>query len=199
MGTSDYSGFQTQKSKKFFTDLSGINSNQDNKEKLNNILIEKIQLKVSIKNIKIGCEYQINLYNINEKQKNPLNEINNCILQDNKVAILNITILIDYYFEKDQNLLIEIIRLEKNIQEEFIVETTLGSIMGSRKNSLSINIPSSDNKILLLEGVKFGKTEEVLNIKFEIRVNRYITFDNVKYKMYYEIYSDKLLYRSECK
>ena len=96
-------------------------------------------------------------------------------------------------------MLIEIIRLEKNIQEEFIVETTLGSIMGSRKNSLSINIPSSDNKILLLEGVKFGKTEEVLNIKFEIRVNRYITFDNVKYKMYYEIYSDKLLYRSECK
>ena len=77
MGTSDYSGFQTQKSKKFYTDLSGINSNQDNKEKIVSILIEKIQLKVSIKNIKTGCEYQINLYNINRTQKNPLNEINN--------------------------------------------------------------------------------------------------------------------------
>ena len=198
MGTSDYSGFQTQKSKKFYTDLSGINSNQDNKEKIVSILIEKIQLKVSIKNIKIGCEYQINLYNINRTQKNPLNEINNCILQDNRVVVLNTPILIDYYFEKEQYLLIEIIRIEKNIPEEFKVETTLGCIMGSRKNSFSTNISSSENEILILEAEKFEKTQEDLNIKFEIRTNRYISFDKVKYKMYYEIYSDKILYRSEC-
>ena len=132
MGVSDYSGFQTQKSKKFYTDLSGINSNQDNKEKIVSILIEKIQLKVSIKNIKTGCEYQINLYNINRTQKNPLNEINNCILQDNKIAIMSAPILIDYYFEKEQNLLIEIVRIEKDIPEEFEVETSLGCIMGSK-------------------------------------------------------------------
>lgn len=198
MGTSDYSGFQTQKSKKFYTDLSGINSNQDNREKIDKSLIEKIQLKVSIKNIKSGCEYQIKLYNINDNQKNPINEINNCILQDNKVVILNTTILIDYYFEKDQNLLIEIIRIEKNIPEEFQVKTTLGCIMGSRKNSTSTNISSSDSEILVLEGEKFEKTEELLYIKLEIRTFRYIKFDDVKYKMYYEIYSDKILYRSEC-
>ena len=198
MGTSDYSGFQTQKSKKFYTDLSGINSNQDNKEKIVSILIEKIQLKVSIKNIKTGCEYQINLYNINRTQKNPLNEINNCILQDNKIAIMSAPILIDYYFEKEQNLLIEIVRIEKDISEEFEVETSLGCIMGSRKNSFSTNISSSENEILILEAEKFEKTQEDLNIKFEIRTNRYTSFDDVKYKMYYEIYSDKILYRSEC-
>ena len=42
------------------------------------------------------------------------------------------------------------------------------------------------------------KTQEDLNIKFEIRTNRYTSFDDVRYKMYYEIYSDKILYRSEC-
>ena len=197
MGVSDYSGFQTQKSKKFFTDLSGINSDQANKEKIDNILTEKIQLKVSIKNIKIGCEYQIRLYNVNENKKNPLNEINDCILQDNTV-VMNTPILIDYYFEKEQNLLIEIIRVESNISKEFEVKTTLGCIMGSRKNSFSTNIPSSDNETLILEAQKFEKTKEDLNIKFEIKANRYISFDNVRYKMYYEIYSDKILYRSEC-
>jgi hypothetical protein len=198
MGVSDYSGFQTQKSKKFFTDLSGLNSNQDNKERIDSILIEKILLKVSIKNIKTECEYQIKLYNINEEQKNPLNEINNCILQDNRVVVLNTPILIDYYFEKEQNMLIEIIRTEKNVPSEFIVETSLGCIMGARKNCYSIKISPLENEIIILEGEKYEKIKEDINIKFEIRANRYITFDNIKYKMYYEIYSDKILCRSEC-
>ena len=198
MGVSDYSGFQTQKSQKFFADLSGLNSKQDNKDKLDNTLVEKIRLKVSIKNIKKGCEYQIKIYNINEEQKNLLNEINNCILQDDAVIILDTPILIDYYFEKEQYLLIEIIRIEKDVPNEFIVETTLGTIMGARKNCYSVNISSSENELLILEAIKYEKTKEVINIKFEIRTKRYVKFDDVKYKMYYEIYSDRILYRSEC-
>ena len=54
------------------------------------------------------------------------------------------------------------------------------------------------NEIIILEGEKYEKIKEDINIKFEIRANRYITFDNIKYKMYYEIYSDKILCRSEC-
>ena len=198
MGTSDYSGFQTQKSKKFYTDLSGLNSDQDNNGKIDNILVEKIKLNVSIKNIKVGCEYHIKLYNINGQQKRPLNEIDNCILQDNSVVTLDIPILIDYYFEREQTLLIEIIRIEKNSPSEYKVQTSLGRIMGSIKNSVSINIFSSKDETLILKAEKFEKTKEVINIKFEIRANRYISFDDVKFKMYYEIYSDKILYRSEC-
>ena len=54
------------------------------------------------------------------------------------------------------------------------------------------------NEIIILEGEKYEKIKEDINIKFEIRANRYITFDNIKYKMYHEISSDKILYRSEC-
>ena len=201
MGTSDYSGFQTQKSKKFYSDLSGINSNQTINENIDNNLVEKIQLKASINNIKKGSNYKIKLFNINENCKNPLNEIDNCdILHKELRVILNAPILIDYYFEKDQPLLIEIIKIEKNIPTEFKIKTTLGCIMGSKKNSFSTKISSSDsdNELLILEAEKFEKTKEVINIKFEIKANRYITFDNIKYKMYYEIFSDTKLYRSEC-
>ena len=69
---------------------------------------------------------------------------------------------------------------------------------GCRKNCYSIKISPLENEIIILEGEKYEKIKEDINIKFEIRANRYITFDNIKYKMYYEIYSDKILYRSEC-
>ena len=150
MGVSDYSGFQTQKSKKFYTNLSGLNSNQAINENIDNSLVEKILLKVSINNIKKGCKYKIKLFNINENSKNPLNEIDNCkILENDQRAILNTPILIDYYFEKEQPLLIEIIIIEKHIPIEFQIKTTLGCIMGSIKNTFSIKISSSDNELIL--------------------------------------------------
>ena len=200
MGVSDYSGFQTQKSKKFYSNLSGLNSNQAINENIDNNLVEKIQLNVSINNIKKECEYKIKLFNINENSKNPLNEIDNCIIQENgQKVILNTPILIDYYFEKEQPLLIEIIKINKNIPIEFQIKTTLGCIMGSKKNTISEKISDSDSEILVLEAEKFEKTEEVITIKFEIKTSRRdFIFDNVKYKMYYEIYSDIILYRSEC-
>ena len=68
MGTSDYNGFLTQKSKKFYSDLSGLNYNKTINENLES-LADKILLKVSINIIKHGCSYKIKLFNINEKQK----------------------------------------------------------------------------------------------------------------------------------
>ena len=197
MGTSDYNGFLTQKSKKFYSDLSGLNSNKKINENIES-LAEKILLKVSINKIKNGCSYKIKLFNINEKQKNPLNEFDNCSFQDNSKVVLNSPIIIEYYFEKEQPLLIEIIKIERGNTMKYEINTTLGCVMGSRNNTFERTISSTDNEILALKGEKFEKSEEVLNVKFEIRTHNYISYSDIKSKMYYEIFSNKILYRSEC-
>ena len=45
--------------------------------------------------------------------------------------------------------------------------------MGSRNNTFQKTISSTESEILVLQGEKFEKSEEVLNIKFEIRPHNY--------------------------
>ena len=154
-------------------------------------LAEKILLKVSINKIKLGCSYKIKLFNINEKQKNPLNELDNCSLQDNSKVVLNSPIIIENYFEKEQPLLIEIIKIERGNTMKYEIKTTLGCVMGSRNNTFERTISSTDYEILTLQGEKFEKSEEVLNVKFEIRTHNYISYSDIKSKTYYEIFQTK--------
>ena len=55
MGVSDYSDFAKQKSQKFFTDLSNIQTINSN----NNDLSEKIKLKVLLSQINTKSKYNI--------------------------------------------------------------------------------------------------------------------------------------------
>jgi hypothetical protein len=69
--------------------------------------------------------------------------------------------------------------------------------MGSRKNTLQRKISETENELLFLQGEKLKQSEDVLNVKFEIRPNRAPTYSMPKSKIYYEFYAPNLLYRSE--
>ena len=201
MGATNYSDLLRQKSEKFYSDSSGLSIAQTLNEDLKN-LSEKIQLKVSLNQIRSGYKYKIKLFNINNNQKISLNEIVDCINQDDTTVYLNTPIIIRYYFEKEQPLLIEIIRIYSEKSFSYQIKTTLGCIMGSRKNIFKEKICESENEaeILTLQGEKLNQSEDIIRIKFEISSEgKKVSFSEIKNKMYYEIKSEKnLLYRSEC-
>ena len=198
----DNSDFLKQKSQKFYSELNKL----DTTEKLNDndddnkSLSEKIQLKVSIGQIEKECSYQIRLFNIISGKKYPLNDISECTIKnDDMTAILNHRIIIRYYFEKEQPLFVEIIKNKLDNSNIYQINTTLGRVMGSRKNTLTLNISNSENETLILEAEKLKQSEDILIIQFDIKTPKNsISFSEANNKMYYEIYSDNLLYRSEC-
>ena len=201
MGTTNYSDLLNQKAKKFYTDVSThiskeikIDDNNDNLDELS----KKIQLKVSINQIQSGCSYQVKLFNINNNEKSQLNEYIDCISQDDKTTNLYVPIIMRYYFEKEQPLLVEVIIMKSDIKKEFQINTTLGCIMGSRKNTFQTNIDSTEKELLILQIEPLKQSEEVIKIKFDIKPTENISFKEIRYKMYYEIFSDIILYRSEC-
>ena len=114
---------------------------------------------------------------------------------------MNFPIIIRYYFEKEQPLIVEIERMNSDYSDKFEIKTTLGCIMGSRKNKLEKKISPTENEILILQAEKVNQSEDIINIKFEIssNLNKVISYKEIRNKMYYEVYSEKnILYRSEC-
>ena len=198
MGTSNYSNLLSQKSKKFFTDLSNNNPSQIIYYNYKD-LSEKIQLKVSIKQIKKECIYKIRLFNIINNEKKPLNEIVDCSPQDDEEVILNTPIITWFFFEKEQPLFIEISKESPELSKNSEIKTTMGCIMGSRKNTWEKEIFPSESEKLIIQAEKLKENEEKLNIIFDIiPQKKKVSFSEMKYKMYYEVFSDNILYRSEC-
>ena len=196
MGASGYTNLLNQKSKKFYTDLSSINATENIQ---NNDLSEKIQLKISICQIDENCQYKVKLYSIKNNKKVLLNEFFDCSSDDNITTNLKTPIIIRFYFEKDQPLLIEIIRENSGDYIQNEIKTTLACIMGSRKNTFERKIVSERKEILIIKGDKLGQSEEVINIKFDIIPKKKGSFSEIKSKMYHEVFSEKnILYRSEC-
>ena len=197
MGCNSFPNFENQKPQKFYTDLSSINPG-GKWDKVNIELSEIIQLKVSINQIEKGYTYKIRLLNINDyNQKSALNDYVECICKDNITANLDLPIVIRYYFEKEQPLIIEILKTKFDDSETFQLDTTLGCIMGSRKNTYQANIFTSESEILILKGEKLNQSEEVIKVTFDIKPNKKVSFEDIKNKMYFEIFSDIILYRSE--
>ena len=146
MGTSDYSGFLSQKSQKFYSDIS---KSQTMKEEKFDDLFEKIQLKASINKINNNCIYHIQFFSLINNERMKLNEHSECSILNNDTVNLNSSIIIKYYFEKEQNLLIEILKIENGISKKYEIRTTLGCIMGSRKNTFQKNISTSEPEMIV--------------------------------------------------
>ena len=139
MGNDHCSDILYQRSQKFYRELNRLDNKQtiyDNEKSLS----EKVYLKVYLTQIENDYTYNIKLFDINKGQRYPLNEISDCKYLDKKSIILNSRVIIKYYFEKNQPLLIEITRKKSNSFQNKEINTTLGCIMGSRKNTFQKNV-----------------------------------------------------------
>ena len=181
-------------SRKFFNDYTNTEDIQKQKH-----LSEKIKLQILVNNINSNCKYKIKVYNTIGNKNYSLNEFGgNCSIFNNSVAKLDSPIIISYFFEKQQQLLFEIFIIENGITKKYDMNIFLGRIMGSRNNTFQSKVSSNINEIIVVQAEKLKESEKDINIKLEIPPNGNINFNVPKNQIYYEIYSDIILYRSEC-
>ena len=185
-----------KKGQKFYIDVAQLQNQKIND--VDNNISENIQLKVSISPIEKGCTYNVKLFQINNDQiTTPLNQLTDCTIEDDTTATLNTPIIIRYIFETEQPLSLDIIVLKSDISLNYQVKTTLGRIMGSRKNTSKVPLSDTGKEMLILKADKLKHNENIIICKFDIKTKEDISFKDNDNKIFYEIYSDIILYRSE--
>ena len=193
-----------EKSEKYFNYLtSNSNDNIKSFEESAENLHEKISLKISINNIKKDYNYSLQIFSINNQNiPTALNSQEKLIKQSSSEVILKTSIIMDYYFEKEQKLLIEITKNKKEQSQKYNINTTLGCIIGSRKNTLNQLISELSKENLIIIAEKMGQSEEMLILDFEIKSDfEEIEWEKIKNKFIFKINSidnNSPIYKSEC-
>ena len=98
---------------------------------------EKIKLTVSLYSCIPEVNYQINTYSKINGNKTLLIQSEKIKSNINQNIIFQTPILLDYFFEKEQFLIFEVIKYKSLITEVLTYETTIGQIVGSRNNTLN--------------------------------------------------------------
>ena len=185
-----------QKSQKFYNDLSKLKTVETMKIDDTDDLSEKIIINISLKEINKDSSYKMKLSKL-DNTVHPLDEFTYLTSEDDQTANLKVPLIVNYRFEREQPLNIDIIKESSNDSKSCEIKTSLGCIMGSRKNTLQKNISDMGDEQLIVKAEKLKQNEDIINIKFDIKPNKNVSFNEIKNKMYYEIYSKDLLYRSE--
>ena len=188
------------KSKKFFSDLNRVNCTQNaqgNPDDLN----ETIALKASVTNIEKSARYSIQLFSVYGQSSTPLNEPQTCVNDElTNTAVLSTSIMMQYYFEKEQPLMVIINKMGGTNPRTFEIRTTLGCVMGSRKNTLIKNIPDSHGEILNIAAEKLKDSEDILILNIGVNPSEKVNFKDIKNKLVFHLMnsSKSPIYNSEC-
>ena len=168
------------RSQKFYSDLNRVNCTQREEGNIND-LNEKISLKASITNIEKSARYSIQIFSVFGQTNTSLNEPETCINDEiSNTAVLTTSILMQYYFEKEQPLLVIINKMGGTNSRNFEMRTTLGCIMGSRKNTFVRNIPEANGEVLNIAAEKIQNTEDILILRFNVISSQKCNFQIVK-------------------
>ena len=189
------------RSQKFFSELNRVNFTQNQKGNPSD-LNEKKALKSSITNIEKGARYTIQLFSVYGQSNTSLNEPQSCLIEEiTNIAVLTTSILMQYYFEKEQPLVIVVINKIGGINpRSFEIRTTLGCVMGSRKNTLIKNIPDAFGEVLNVAAKKIGNSEDIFILRLNINPNGRINFSEIKNKIVLHMMNNSRspIYNSEC-
>ena len=190
------------KAQKFFSELHRQQTQAQAQTAANqNDLSEQITLKVSLTNLTKEAKYQMEIFSVIGNSQTPLCNMEDCIIDPiTNTAILKTSIIMNYFFEKEQKIFLLINKLgqyTKNLR----FDTTLGCIMGSRKTTLIKEIPNSDGEILNIIAEKMKNSEEVFYLNLYIRPNVPVNFAETKNKLVFHLSSannNRPIYNSEC-
>ena len=156
----------------YFNDTDNINKTGIEKApiNINNVQMEEnVSLSIEIKNVDISSEHRVELITKEEnkgisrsksvgfterKAKNP----------DDNTIIFQQFFTIPYYFEKQQ--LLEF-RVYFNNNENELIQTSLGSIMGGRGQTLKKKLSNGEDIYIKGNELKKSSKEIVLDIKIQ--------------------------------
>ena len=139
---------------------------------------EKVKLSLILKNIQDTSNYEISLLLYTDKQKLNFRNVASTEIASavNNEIIFNQFLIMEYYFEREQALGFQI----KGSFNETI-QTTLGSIMGSRGQKLKKTL--SNNSILEISGQRLSDLKT--NLNFEVAINGNLNGMGISYLIKY--------------
>jgi hypothetical protein len=105
-----------------------------------------------------------------------------------------------YYFEKPQPLLVSVNKIGGMNPRSFRIDTTLGCIMGSRRNTLVKPIPEANGETLNIAAEKIQNTEDILVLRLDMIPTGNANFAETKNKLVFHLTnsSKSPIYNSEC-
>ena len=185
---------QTNKRKKYFKEPINEDTSSQSTE-----MKEKVMITINISNSNSSTEYYIKSYEKKNDNENLLIETEK-LKGNNNIIKFQSTFILDYYFECEQPLIFKIyINNTENI-----INTTLGTIVGSRGNCYHQKINNNRNEIINISAFQNLLSDNSngthLLIKFYIINDENIkgySFKDVNNKFYYKIINKTDLYRSE--
>jgi hypothetical protein len=115
-------------------------------------------------------------------------------------AHLKTSLIIQYYFEREQPLLVNIVKSKEGLPpDNWNIQTTVGCIMGSRKNTLIKPIPQGAGENLIISAEKIQQGEDLLFLHFDVKSNSTVNWDEAKNKFVFKLMSGtNQIYKSEC-
>jgi hypothetical protein len=178
------------KATKYFNKLDLADMKQANSDDIES-LNEKIKLEFILANLKDDSIYSITA-NLLDRNVAPYNSEQKTVHTTKEIIFENFYVC-DYFFEKEQKIKITINK--KNTP--FIVNTTLGAIVGARYCTFIKKY--NGDETLVIKAEKMGKNDTLLNIKFSMKENGK---DHSNYfinnKLFFVIYcKGKKIYSSE--
>ena len=186
------------RAQKFFSDLHRVVTQSQGVQNNPNDLSEQINLKVSLTNVDKDSQYQIQVFSFINNSNQALCSMENCQFDSSSNSfILNTSIIMQYFFEREQKMTFSINKLGNN-SKNLKLETTLGCIMGS--TTLIKEIPGGDGEILNVAAEKMKNAEEILILNLYVNPNsNKVNFRETKNKLVFNISSNnKPVYNSEC-
>lgn len=172
---------------KFYKDLKQSNTIKVEGDGLK----KQIKMKVRIEKGEDEAMYSINIY---ADQQNRVNLLSTSQQRANSSGIIDFQefLLMEYYFEKEQSLFIQI---NKNgyLLESF--KTTVGTVFGSRNNTHSKQLNSSE--LIVISSEPLSDTTEYLYIKLQCENLTENDLRNPKLLCYYLISTNTKIYQSE--
>ena len=184
---------------KYFSDFRNVKTSASNLED-DQDLKEQVNLIITINNCNPKYKYQFSASSLILKQKYTL--INSNIQSPNENGELTFeqTWVMEYFFEKEQTIVFDfyIISGDNNSNNiSFEIVTSLGAIVGSRKNTLIRKLSENTNEEILIKADKLKESKGYLNVQFDINSNIPLDLKEGKNKIFYLITNNQKIYSSE--
>ena len=159
-------------------------------------LREKISLIVTITNCE-GSEYSFKAFDVTTQPSKLLDTSEVSRPNGENVVIFQKTFIMEYFFEKDQQILLSIFKNKSGEQIKMDFKSSIGSIVGSRQNTLTKKINSSDPENISITAIEMKDNMEYLSLDFDIRTNKPLNFTESRNYIYYLVEGKTNLYKSE--
>lgn len=159
-------------------------------------LREKINLIVTIENCE-GTEYSFQAFDVTTQPPRMLDTSEVARPDGNGVLTFQKTFIMEYFFEKDQQLLLSIFKTKNGESIKIDFKSSIGSIVGSRQNTLIKQINNNAPEVLKITAIEMKDNMEYLSIDFDVRTNKPLDFKESRNLIFFLVEGKTRLYKSE--